>query len=79
MTAGLGGVGAGVGAGAVGSVDLAIPAGRFASVSMIQHTSPTGTTSPSSTFNVMTPAISAGSSSVALSESTSAMGWSFST
>ncbi len=75
MTAGVTGTGSSAGSeGAGTSAGLSIPAGRFASVSIRQHTSPTGTTSPSSTFNVMTPAISAGSSSVALSESTSAMG-----
>ena len=51
----------------------------FADISIRQTTCPTFTTSPSSAFRVITPDCSAGSSSVALSESTSAIGWSFST
>ena len=50
------------------------PPGFLASVSIIQTTSPTATTSPSSAFKVMMPLASAGNSSVALSLSTSAIG-----
>ncbi len=55
------------------------PAGLAASVSIKHTTAPTATASPSSAFSVMIPLASAGNSSVALSESTSAMAWSFST
>ena len=48
-------------------------------VSIKQTTAPTATASPSSAFKVIIPLSSAGSSKVALSESTSAIGWSFST
>ena len=50
-----------------------VPFGGFASVSIRQQTSPTAIKSPSSAFNVITPAASAGNSKVALSESTSAI------
>ena len=52
------------------------PAGAFALVSIRHTTCPTFTASPSSAFSVMTPLASAGSSRVALSESTSATAWS---
>ena len=57
----------------------AAPSGRAAEVSIKQTTCPTFTTSPSSAFKVIIPLCSAGSSNVALSESTSAIAWSFST
>ena len=52
---------------------LAPPAGAAAAVSIRQTTCPTATASPSSAFRVITPLASAGSSNVALSESTSAI------
>mgnify|MGYP000087055533 CR=1 FL=1 len=64
-----------VGAAATG----AEPDGFAASVSIKQTTAPTATASPSSALSVITPLASAGNSKVALSESTSAMAWSFST
>ena len=48
-------------------------AGRAAEVSIKQTTCPTFTTSPSAAFKEIIPLSSAGSSSVALSESTSAI------
>jgi len=50
--------------------------GAFASVSIKHTTCPTFTASPSSACNVIIPLASAGSSRVALSESTSATAWS---
>ena len=50
-----------------------VPSGFEALVSIKQTTAPTCTASPSSAFRVMVPLSSAGSSSVALSLSTSAM------
>ena len=70
------GAGAGAGAAAAGALP---PAGLGAAVSIKHTTCPTFTASPSSACNVITPAASAGSSRVALSESTSAIAWSFST
>jgi len=55
------------------------PSGFVALVSIRQTTAPTSTASPSSALRVIVPLTSAGSSSVALSLSTSAMAWSFST
>ena len=55
------------------------PSGFAAPVSIKQTTAPTATASPSSAFNVIIPLASAGNSNVALSESTSAIAWSFST
>ena len=52
------------------------PAGAFALVSIKHTTCPTFTASPSSACSVITPLASAGSSRVALSESTSATAWS---
>ena len=73
--AGSGFAGAGAGAAAGGAAS----AGASASVSIRQTTAPTATASPSSALSVMVPAISAGSSRVALSLSTSAMAWSLKT
>ena len=53
--------------------------GAIASVSIKHTTCPTATASPSSAFKVITPLSSAGRSKVALSESNSAIVWSFST
>jgi hypothetical protein len=53
------------------------PDGLAAAVSIRQTTAPTATASPSSAFNVIIPLASAGNSR--LSESTSAIAWSFST
>ena len=72
------GAGAGAGTAAAGAGALP-PAGLGAAVSIKHTTCPTFTASPSSACNVITPAASAGSSRVALSESTSAIAWSFST
>ena len=58
---------------------LSTALGLAALVSIKQTTAPTATASPSDAFNVMIPLASAGNSSVALSESTSAIAWSFST
>ena len=55
------------------------PSGFSAAVSIKQTTAPTSTASPSSACKVIVPLSSAGNSKVALSESTSAIGWSFST
>ena len=55
------------------------PLGLAALVSIKQTTEPTATASPSSALSVIIPLASAGNSNVALSESTSAMAWSFST
>ena len=52
------------------------PVGAFALVSIKHTTCPTFTASPSSACSVITPLASAGSSRVALSESTSATAWS---
>ena len=49
-----------------------MPFAGLPSVSMVQTTSPTLTASPSSAFRIIVPLTSAGSSRVALSESTSA-------
>ena len=57
----------------------ALLSGRSASVSIKQTTAPTATASPISACRVIIPLASAGSSKVALSESTSAIAWSFST
>ena len=51
----------------------------FADVSIVQTTSPTETVTFSSTRMLIIPLSSAGSSKVALSESISAIAWSFST
>ena len=53
--------------------------GAFAEVSIKHTTAPTSTASPSFALKVMTPLSSAGRSNVALSESNSAIVWSFST
>ena len=55
------------------SVFAEAPSGLAAVVSIKQTTAPTATASPSSAFNVIIPLASAGSSSVALSLSTSAI------
>ena len=68
-----------VGAGFGAAAGAAEPSGRGALVSIKHTTCPTSTTSPSSAFKVIIPDSSAGSSRVALSESTSATAWSFST
>ena len=67
--AGLSAIGAGLGADA----GAAVPDGLSAAVSIIQTTWPTSTTSPSSALKEIMPASYAGNSSVALSESTSAI------
>src|SRR5690606_300239 len=69
---------AGFGASAFGASSFfsalgALPSGFAALVSIKQTTAPTATASPSSAFSVIIPLASAGSSSVALSLSTSAM------
>ena len=69
----------GIGFGALAAAGFAPPSGAAADVSMRHTTWPTATVVPGSTKISMTPAASAGSSSVALSESTSAIAWSFST
>ena len=73
------GAAAGVASAGFAAATGALPAGFAADVSIKHTTCPTFTTSPSAAFNVMIPLSSAGSSSVALSESTSAIAWSFST
>ena len=67
------------GAGVSEATESGLPSGCEAVVSIRQTTEPTATASPSSALSVMVPLTSAGSSSVALSLSTSAMTWSFST
>ena len=76
--AGAAALGAASGASSIALAGLS-PSGFTADVSIKQTTAPTATASPSSALRVIIPLISAGNSNVALSESTSAMAWSFST